>query len=255
MVLLVGQRRRGCVPAAASRRRSSARPDGCSSPSRRAAPRPRARAADDMLSPTRTGSGPWLMIGVAAEEVLALVGVVPVLGQRQRGRPLVPADFLVDQPQTAWLDCTIRFVPTRPELLARPSGNCGQSRNSAAGAAFRSRSRQRRRCAPAGTASGPRGDNARRSPGRASSSSMRPDHRQIADLGAGRHRARDPGDAARSAWRWSSSRACRSRDRRTGAPCRAAPTAVASGVGAQAMPSASAPRASTRPAAFTSCAR
>ena len=27
-----------------------------------------------------------------------------------------------DRPQTAWFDCTVRYFPTRPELLASPSG-------------------------------------------------------------------------------------------------------------------------------------
>ena len=62
-------------------------------------------------------------VAIAAVEILPAVLVVPVFGDGERRRPLVPADLLSISPQTAWLDCAIRFLPTRPELLASPSGN------------------------------------------------------------------------------------------------------------------------------------
>ena len=65
---------------------------------------------------------PLAHVAIAAEEILALVLVIPVLGDGERRRPLVAADFLVQSPQTAWFDCAIRFLPTRPEAIGETIG-------------------------------------------------------------------------------------------------------------------------------------
>ena len=69
---------------------------------------------------------PLAHVGVAAEEILAAVGVVPVLGDRERRRTFIgsgsPAPSV---PQTAWFDCTIRFLPTSPERIGEAIGKRG----------------------------------------------------------------------------------------------------------------------------------
>ncbi len=142
-------------------------------PSRPSGAGPTARARSAACWPRAAAAAPGSCSNSRRRNPCRVV-VVPVLGDRQRRRPLVPADLLAPD------------LP-RPPGSPAPSGSCRRGRScwparpdtarspsSAAAAASRSRSRRPRRCAPSGSASVLRDDSARRSRARRRRSRSRP---------------------------------------------------------------------------------
>ena len=61
-------------------------------------------------------------VGVAAEKILASVGVIPMLGDGQRRRPFIGTDLILHDSPYCLVGLHHQVLPTRPEEFARPSG-------------------------------------------------------------------------------------------------------------------------------------
>ncbi len=70
-------------------------------------------------------------VGVAAEEVLARIGVIPVLGDRERWRALIGANLLFH-------DAPYRLVGLHHQILADQAGGIGEPVGKTAGGGVKS---------------------------------------------------------------------------------------------------------------------
>ena len=194
-------------------------------------------------------------VAIAAEEILALVLVVPVLGDGERGRPFVRSGPPPpSRPRPPGSIAPSGSCRPGPKLLARPSGNRSV-------AEFNKQSRRLDRVAgdhdvarvlktPAAFAmivhAGRQARVDRSRSGRPSRDRGFPRRRR---------RARESRSPARSAWRWWSSRSRRSRDRRKVATVRAAPRRGQAASPSIACPSPRSLWPARGAAALSSCAR